>query len=522
VIFGPTPHAFVPVNGYCQTCPISAAQQYGNETSLVGQYPVAVSGSYAWTHNVDWTGCPSSPSATQVVNYVTSPGGSITWVCPQYPQTAFPTTPGTVYQNLLPTTVSVATSTSDGEVNIIDGSGTVRYTTSVSPGTVSFVWPVNDGSGHPFQAGEYVITVDDGLGSNPTQVAYAPVLMASESTAIPSPFGVAPATSSTTEHIGVYDFGRCIYSNSSSTDNWPVVTSYSTASVYGDAGAIPVGQNPTAVATYGTATVTRNLGGQCDSTATTTLTGYAVVTNSGANTVSIVSLANNSNVASVTVGHAPVAVAVDPAGSTAYVANYDDATISVVSLGAHAQTNLVSVGAYPAAVAMDPSGASFWVGGDGYIDQFSTSSLALEASYGVGGFVSSLAVSQGQGEIFYTVAATSGGVAAEAQSIGSHQVIASYSFGTQPVSGCWGCGGPTDPPLQANSTLVSNILNNGLAVGATPNGFALVSLMSNQVIFQGGTPNPVRGIAVMPSQNLGWVTVPDSNQVLTIPISPNS
>ncbi|MGP8259549.1 MAG: MBG domain-containing protein [Acidobacteriaceae bacterium] len=59
---------------------------------------------------------------------------------------------------------------------------------------------------------------------------------------------------------------------------------------------------------------------------------YAYVANVGNNNVSVIDLASNTVTGTVSVGNSPFGVAVNPSGTYAYVANHGDNTVSVISL----------------------------------------------------------------------------------------------------------------------------------------------------------------------------------------------
>jgi len=85
----------------------------------------------------------------------------------------------------------------------------------------------------------------------------------------------------------------------------------------------------------------------------------AYVTNFLSNSVSIIDTGTNAVVTTVAVGAHPVAVAVTPDGSRAYVANSSSGNVSVIATDSVVAT--VGVGSFPVAVAITPDGTHAYV-----------------------------------------------------------------------------------------------------------------------------------------------------------------
>ena len=65
--------------------------------------------------------------------------------------------------------------------------------------------------------------------------------------------------------------------------------------------------------------------------------------------------------ATIPVGNGPNAMAVNPAGTYAYVANYNDNTVSVIDTATNTVTATIPVGHVPDAVAVNPAGTYVYV-----------------------------------------------------------------------------------------------------------------------------------------------------------------
>jgi len=91
--------------------------------------------------------------------------------------------------------------------------------------------------------------------------------------------------------------------------------------------------------------------------------GY--VTNSGADSVSVIDTATNAVIGTVTVGSEPVDVAVVPDGTRAYVVNMGDGSVSVIDTATNAVTGSVTVGPKPRGIAISPGGTRAYVSNSG-------------------------------------------------------------------------------------------------------------------------------------------------------------
>ncbi|MGH9688837.1 MAG: hypothetical protein ACRD5K_17285 [Candidatus Acidiferrales bacterium] len=76
----------------------------------------------------------------------------------------------------------------------------------------------------------------------------------------------------------------------------------------------------------------------------------------------------------------------------------------------------------------------------------------------------------------------------------------------------------TPPPFLESSVVLSSNMGNGIAVTTTPTGFAVVDIVSGTTLISGTTASPVRGIALDTAQSIAYLTEPESNTTLTVPI----
>ncbi len=352
-------------------------------------------------------------------------------------------------------------------------------------------------------------------------------------TSYPSAYGIAAGMSSTFVQT-CYALPRqpryCTSYRYSA--QFPIVSSWSQNQVIWNGGTVGVGINPSAVIAYGTSSKSTSTGSGSNFTDTDkTGTGYALVTNTGSNSVSFINLIYSTVVATTSVGRQPVAAAISPDLSTAYVVNYQDGTISRISLSSYAVESTTSVGPNPTSIDVDASG-NLWVGGPNYVNEVNPSSMAVVSSMAISGNITSLAISNALNRVVTTVAANSNGTGGQinyvsgnssvrALDLTSHaQVISESVGGTQPYASSSEASVLPTPGQLGNGTLVSANYGNTLSISATPTGFIVTELTTGQPFISGTTPGPVRSIAVDPDYGYVYLTVPDDNAVITVPLPP--
>ncbi|MGA8746814.1 MAG: PKD domain-containing protein [Solirubrobacterales bacterium] len=129
--------------------------------------------------------------------------------------------------------------------------------------------------------------------------------------------------------------------------------------------------------------------------------GY--VTNSGAGTVSVLNLANNSAIATIPVGGGPRDVAIAPDGQLAYVTNEASGTVSVINTATNTVSATIPVGLRPRGIAVAPDGKSAWVAnsGDDTVSVIDTATNSVSGPpIGVGEEPDGIAISAEGGSIF--------------------------------------------------------------------------------------------------------------------------
>ncbi len=342
----------------------------------------------------------------------------------------------------------------------------------------------------------------------------------------PSAFGVAAAESTSNIQVCISIPVRPYFTCTSSVqqNHYPVVTLAENSAVSWNERTVYVGSTPVAIATYGTgSTSSTQTSGSTRTTVDTSGTAYAIVANSQSNSVSILNLLTPGVIATVSVGKTPVAVSLSPDSSLAYVANYGDSTVSVLNLSTNSVIGTYPVGMQPLSLNVDGSG-NLWVGGVAYIKELSVSTYQVLQSISVSGEATSLAVSATQGQVLVTIAPVSGNSGAlvtQAYSTSSGQVLNSSSIGNiVPYVSSAISSQLVSPAQLGTGTLVSANYGNDLAISASPGGFVVTEVSTGGTIMTGTTPNPIRAIAVDPNYGEVYLTVPDNNAVITVPLPP--
>lgn len=333
-----------------------------------------------------------------------------------------------------------------------------------------------------------------------------------------SAFGVDAVDLTTKHEVCNPRTGVCTYTYTYNAA--PIITNYyaNTVTNWVPGGtSIAVGSEPVAVKTYGSYTYTLNLHDKL------TGPGSAIVVNAGSNSVSIVSFPNSNTLANISVGTQPMAVTLNSAASKAYVANFGSNTLSEVDLSTRAVSRTATALPGAQSVAMDPGGSYVWVGGTNNLYKVSLTTFAVVGTYAVSGTVTSLAASNAQNELVYTLVQNccSGSSTYSAKELklanmsepGVYSQTSASAYAPYTMNGTL----PSAASLP-QATVVSSQFGNGMAASSTPTGFVIYDLVSHQQIMTGTTPTPVRGIASDPLHKNVYFTVPDSNQYIVVPL----
>jgi YVTN family beta-propeller protein len=371
-------------------------------------------------------------------------------------------------------------------------------------------------------------TGQQGVGANLLSIA--------QSTAIGgNPFGVAVSGQTN----GWSDRNTCTRTNTngSTYSTFPVVSLYSSNQVLVNGTPIGVGANPTAVAVFPAAPVRTSSGNGCDNYQNSfSGTTQAIVANSGGNTVTVLDIVNNAALSTITVGSQPVALVVTPDGSTAYVANYTDSTVTEVNLNTDTPVTTVAVGGHPTSIAL-AAPSTLWVGGLGFLSQVNAQNMTVAATESTSGkTIAALGFSDAENELIATAVDASGNVSIDEISpssvypgsayatTASHQVstVGTYTnpYTHAQVQAFTATIGQTSVPISSNLPGAPPlVVQDGWAiVSATPTGFNITDASGHLVLVSETTPSPIAAIAVDTNLNVAYLTMPDSNTLLTVPL----
>jgi hypothetical protein len=309
---------------------------------------------------------------------------------------------------------------------------------------------------------------------------------------------------------------------SSTTHAAPILTQYYSGDVtnwVSGGSSITVGSEPVAVKTYGRYSQTLGAGnGQY------TLSGpaSAIVANSGSSSVSLVTFSSSSTT-NLTVGAQPLAVTVNGAGTYGYVASYGNGSVTEINLSTKTVSRTLTGLTGAQSVAVDPSGSYVWVGGANNLYKVSLSNFTVAGTIVVSGSVTSMAASNAQNELVYTLVqnccSSSSDYIANELKLSTLTNPGAYAHATAAAYAPYTMNGTLPSAATVpTATAVSVQFGNGVAASSTPTGFVVYDVVSHQQLMAGTTPTPVRGIASDPLNTVVYLTLPDSNEYIAVPM----
>ena len=492
-----------------------------------------------WYSTVNWNPiCGSQKTGVDEFYGVDALSG-IGWACVQSGNPIFGATSSHfALHGSLPSTITVPAQSgsplSTGVATSLyeyDRSGALLNTlaaSSVSPDGSSAVFPFpTGGSGIALPPDIYGLSmVQDS--SNLTVNGISWIAIGGTDTTHLQPFGVAAigGTLSTNQCEPVN--GRRVCSPGTGTYYYPAVTLYGSSQVSVNGSLVSVGSHPTTILAYDSeAYSTKTTNGSVITYFTYTGPGRALVVNTGSNSISIIDVNRLTTLATIAVGSSPIAATISSDGSKAYVANYTAGTVSVIDLTALQLSSTITVGGNPLSLALDSSG-NLWVGeNNNSIKRVVLSSGTVASTTTTTGPVTSLGYSNGEAQLVATILQSDGRIQANAYSASSLQntggapaPLISNPAGTSAAYAAAASNLTNLPSVQAlsSATLISTDTMNSLTVSATSTGFVVTELGSNRVIMEGTTPGPVRSISVDAQDQVAYMTVPDHNLLITLPL----
>lgn len=420
-----------------------------------------------------------------------------------------------------------STAYGDPQLRVYVGGGapglvsTVSASSVVSGANATFPFP-KQSNGSALGEGFYSL-VNTNIASTGNPVwADTSYLAVGGQTSVSSAFGIDAGDITTTYRVCIVINNRPFCSTSGPTYAVvPIVTQYYSGAVAYQGHTIAVGSEPVAVKLYSAYSTIKTQG----SVTTTTISpAKAVVVNSGSNSVSILNLQSYTTSANIAVGSQPMAVALNSAGTYAYVPGYADGSLYEIDLATQSVSRILKIAPGLLSVAVDPNGADVWVGGNSAMYEVSLSTFSVVSSVSVSGTVTSLAASNAQNELVYTAVqnccSASSSYAASELLLSNRSTPGTYAHASAQPYAAYTMNGtlPSAAVLPQATAVVSTRFSNGMAASSTPTGFVIYDVVSHKQIMTGNTPTPVRGIASDPQCKFAYFTLPDSNEYISVPL----
>ena len=237
---------------------------------------------------------------------------------------------------------------------------------------------------------------------------------------------------------------------------------------------------------------------------------YVYVADLGGSDVSVISTATNSVVATVSVGSDPYAAAVTPNGNDVYVANYANNDVSVISTATNDVVATVAVGTGPDGLAVSPDGSSVYVAnlGGNDVSVISTATNTVAATVDTGTDPEQVAVSPDGGSVYVTDA---------------YSDVSVISTATNTVASTWTVSSGAN--LQAGEVTP---VGNYLYVSSSDDSYGTLSVVSTATgtvassLSLGYGATELYGVAVAPNGGYAYVADGANNEVRVISTATNT
>jgi len=421
--------------------------------------------------------------------------------------------------------------------------------------SATFSYPTGPNNA-PLTAGTYIAAMSNQFGTDPTTIhGFEPFYIAHDDTSYTGAYGVAVAIPKETyRRTTFYPEGGHLCGIPTTTSGtlggtaFPLVTllTQGKLTLGNSSNTVAVGASPTVVLAFHDLTTTTStpdpLCGSYGGGATYTYTGAqsALVVNTGSNSISIVKIGQATYpTGTVAVGNQPVAAAINPGETLAYIANYADGTVSEVDLSALTVNRSLSVMSHPTSLTFDSAG-NLWVGGQGAVSEVNIGSWSISSTFPVDGTINGMSYDATSNVLVQTilqngsVTAPSGGGTLTAQV--HYSVFGSSSYSTQNVLNVATGSSTTSQTFADNASYGTSSIASYLAFPAqtavvppvytstsgdltatvTGTSFTVSVVGTGQILIQGQLPYPARGVAI--SSSMVYFTMPDSNSLVSLPV----
>lgn len=288
-------------------------------------------------------------------------------------------------------------------------------------------------------------------------------------------------------------------------------------------------------------------------TATITVTpqlligGYAYITNSGSNNVSVIDIATNTVIATIPVGNSPWGVSTNTDGSRIYVSNQGESSISVIDVATNTVIATVPVGASPTGITVSPDNSRIYVTNNSTISVIDAASNTVIATINVAGGTYGIVTSPDGSKVYVTNPATAVNTVAVIDAA-SNTILSTIPVGDTPYGIVVS---PDGSKLYvsnngANSVSVIDVatgsVTNTIPVGTSPQGIAIspdgslvyvanevsgtvsvINTATNTVVASvpAGGPGPI-GLSVTPDGGLVYIANLLTNNVSVMDAATNT
>jgi len=222
---------------------------------------------------------------------------------------------------------------------------------------------------------------------------------------------------------------------------------------------------------------------------------FAYVTNRNSYSVSKINLATDTVVATITVGNNPWGVAINPAGTFAYVTNGSSGSVSKINLATDTVVATITVGGGPYGVAINPAGTFAYVttSGSDSVSKINLATDTVDATITVGNNPRGVAINPA-GTFAYVTNLGSGSVSKI--NLATDTVVATITVGSEPYGVAINPAGTFAYVTNGSSGSVSKI-----------------NLATNTVVATITVGIGPRGVAINPAGTYVYVTNSGSDSV---------
>jgi len=229
---------------------------------------------------------------------------------------------------------------------------------------------------------------------------------------------------------------------------------------------------------------------------------FAYVTNRNSYSVSKINLATDTVVATITVGNNPWGVAINPAGTFAYVTNGSSGSVSKINLATDTVVATITVGGGPYGVAINPAGTFAYVttSGSDSVSKINLATDTVDATITVGNNPRGVAINPA-GTFAYVTNGSSGSVSKI--NLATNTVVATITVGI----------GPRGVAINPAGTYVY-VTNSGS--DSVSSSVSKINLATDTVVATITVGSGPYGVAINPAGTFAYVTNSGSGSVSKI------